>query len=84
MQDSEKNRLLKEFGAFLKHRRIKVLKEVNLLQFSYSSNLDNSKLRKIERGEVDFRMSTLIELVKTYKLTDKQLFGYKFVFEDNM
>ncbi len=84
MQDSEKNRLLKEFGAHLKNRRINVLKEQNLLQFSYSSKLDNSKLRKIERGEVDFRMSTLIELVKTYKLTDKQFFGCKFEFDDNM
>ena len=65
------------FGAFLKKHREEVLHEKNLLNFSYSSKLDNSKLAKIEKGEVDIRFSTLIEIAETYKLTDKDILGFK-------
>ncbi len=68
----------KEFGAYLKKHRLEVLKETNLLDFSYSSTLDNSKLAKIEKGEVDFRFETLQEIAKTYKLTSKDILGFKF------
>lgn len=68
----------KLFGAYLKKHREEVLNEKNLLAFSYSSKLDNSKLRKIERGEIDFQFETLIELAKTYKLTSKDILGFKF------
>jgi predicted transcriptional regulator len=68
----------KEFGAYLKRHRLEVLKETNLLDFSYSSTLDNSKLGKIEKGEVDFRFDTLIEVAKTCKLTSKDILGFKF------
>ncbi|MCH5597956.1 hypothetical protein [Niabella ginsengisoli] len=53
------------------------MKEKNLLAFSYSSELDNSKLRKIERGEIDIQFSTLIEIAKTYKLTAKNILGFR-------
>ncbi|MBX2920690.1 MAG: hypothetical protein KF746_00760 [Chitinophagaceae bacterium] len=65
------------FGAYLKKHREEVLQEKNLLSFSYSSKLDNSKLAKIEKGEVDIRFSTLIEIAETYKLTDKNILGFK-------
>lgn len=82
MQNEQKHKFLVEFGAYLKNRREKTLKEKNLLQFSYSSNLDNSKLAKIEKGEVDIQLSTLIEIAKTYKLTDKAILGFKFFTEE--
>jgi predicted transcriptional regulator len=72
----------KEFGAYLKRHRLEVLKETNLLDFSYSSTLDNSKLAKIEKGEVDFRFDTLIELARTYKLPIKEILGFKFQIVD--
>ncbi|GAB3363017.1 hypothetical protein GCM10027566_31250 [Arachidicoccus ginsenosidivorans] len=78
MQKEQKLKFLTEFGIYLKTRREKILKEKNLLQFSYSSNLDNSKLAKIEKGEVDIQFSTLIELAKAYKLSDKTILGFKF------
>lgn len=77
MQNPDKKTFLKEFGAYLKNRREKTLKETNLLQFSYSSSLDNSKLAKIEKGEIDIQLSTLIEIAKTYHLTDKTILGFK-------
>lgn len=72
----------KEFGAYLKKHRVEVLKEPNLLVFSYSSKLDNSKLGKIEKGEIDFQFETLLEIAKTYKLTSKDILGFKFEIED--
>ncbi len=77
MATKSKSNALKEFGSYLKKHRIEVLKEKNLLSFSYSSNLDNSKLGKIEKGEIDMQFETLIEVAKTYKLLDKGLFGFK-------
>lgn len=67
-----------EFGAFLKKHRLEVLKAENLLEFSYNSNLDNSKLAKIEKGEIDFRFETLIEIARTYKLPEKVILGFRF------
>jgi transcriptional regulator with XRE-family HTH domain len=65
-----------KFGAYLKKHREDILKEKNLLNFSYSSKFDNSKLAKIEKGEIDIQFDTLIEIAKTYKLVDKGLFGF--------
>ncbi|WP_114790441.1 hypothetical protein U0035_14285 [Niabella yanshanensis] len=77
MADDEILKIRKEFGAYLKKHREEVLKEKNLLAFSYNSELDNSKLGKIEKGEVDIQFSTLIEIAKTYKLSSKSILGFK-------
>ncbi|AYD46384.1 helix-turn-helix domain-containing protein [Arachidicoccus soli] len=82
MHNDQKNKFLVEFGAYLKNRREKTLKEDNLLQFSYLSNLDNSKLAKIEKGKIDIQFSTLIEIAKAYKLTDKAILGFKFISDE--
>jgi len=52
------------------------------LAFSYNSELDNSKLGKIEKGEVDIQFSTLIEIAKTYKLSSKSILGFKVLISD--
>ena len=65
-----------KFGAYLKKHREEVLKQKNLLHFSYTTNLDNSKLAKIEKGEVDIRLSTLLEIAEAYKLSAKGLLGF--------
>ncbi len=82
MDDNEKHRIRVAFGLYLKNRREKVLKEKNLLKFSYSSNLDNSKIAKIEKGDIDFRFETLLEIAKTYKLNDKAILGFKLKIEE--
>ena len=75
-------KIRKEFGAYLKKHREEVLKEKNLLAFSYNSELDNSKLGKIEKGEVDIQFSTLIEIAKTYRLSSKSILGFKVLTAD--
>jgi hypothetical protein len=82
MDEIRKHKIREAFGIYLKVRREKVLKEKNLLKFSYSSNLDNSKLGKIEKGEIDFQFDTLLEIAETYKLTDKAILGFKFAIEE--
>lgn len=77
MAIEETLQIRKEFGAYLKKHREEVLKEKNLLAFSYNSELDNSKLGKIEKGEIDIQFSTLIEIAKTYKLSSKSILGFK-------
>jgi len=81
MDEIQKKKIREAFGSHLKKRREKVLKEKNLLKFSYSSNLDNSKLAKIEKGEIDFQFDTLLEIAETYKLTDKAILGFKLAIE---
>ncbi|PVD49997.1 hypothetical protein DC498_22000 [Terrimonas sp.] len=78
MSKKSKQAILEDFGAFLKKHREDVLKEKNLLQFSYSTNFDNSKLAKIEKGEVDIRFKTLLEIFQAYKLSDTNIIGFKF------
>ena len=82
MAGKERPDIKKTFGAYLKRHREEVLKEKNLLVFSYSSNLDNSKLGKIEKGEIDFQFETLIEIARTYKLTSKAILGFKLEIEE--
>lgn len=56
-------------GIFLKNHRLNVLHEPNLLDFSYGSDFDNSKLAKIEKGEVDIKLTTFMKVLKAYKVS---------------
>jgi hypothetical protein len=76
MDNKKKDKIRKLFGSYLKTRREEVLKIKSVRQLSFSSNLDYSKLNKIEKGLVDFRFDTLIEISITYKLQPKQLFDF--------
>jgi len=82
MDEIVKKKNREAFGSYLKNRREKVLKEKNLLKFSYSSNFDNSKLAKIEKGEIDFQFDTLLEIAETYKLAGKTILGFKLIVEE--
>lgn len=81
MKKKSKKSIREQFGEYIKNHRESVLGEKNLLLFSYTSSLDNSKLGKIERGEIDIQFDTLVEVARTYKL-DKMLFGFKVIVED--
>ena len=83
MDSAKKEEIRKLLGAYLKKRREDFLKIRSVRELSFSSNLDQSKLTKIEKGLVDFRFDTLIELAITYKLTPKQLFNFSIDFWDD-
>jgi hypothetical protein len=53
MDSNKKENIRKLFGSYLKNRREKILKVESVRQLSFSSNLDPSKLTKIEKGLID-------------------------------
>ena len=76
MDSKKKEDIRKLFGAYLKNRREKFLKIKSVRQLSFHSNIDSSKLTKIEKGLIDIQFDTLMEVALTYKLTPKQLFNF--------
>ena len=84
MNLKRKREIRKLFGAHLKRHRETVLKIPSVRQLSFYSNLDQSKLTKVEKGQIDVRFDTLIELALTYKLTLTELldFNIDFWFQD--
>ena len=80
MDSTKKENIRKLFGSYLKNRREKILKIESVRQLSFSSNLDPSKLTKIEKGLIDIRFDTLMEVALTYKLNPKQLFNFTIEF----
>jgi len=77
MNAKRKIEIRKLFGAYLKKHRETVLKIESVRQLSFSSNLDQSKLTKIEKGQIDIRFDTLIEVAITYKLLLSDIFRFK-------
>jgi len=80
MNIRKKQKIRKLFGSYLKSRREDVLEIKSVRQLSFTSNLDYSKLNKIEKGLVDVRFDTLIELALTYKLSLNQLLNFEIDF----
>ena len=80
MDTKKKKEVRKLFGAYLKKRRVDYLKIDSVRQLSFTSNLDQSKLSKIEKGQVDIRFDTLMEIALTYKLKPNQLFDFPISF----
>ena len=80
MIDKKKKEIRRLFGAYLKNRRESVLKISSVRQLSFSSNLDSSKLNKIEKGLLDFRFDTLLEIAITYKLKPQEIFNFSIPF----
>lgn len=80
MDAKKKKEIRKLFGEYLKKRREEYLKVDSVRQLSFSSNLDQSKLSKIEKGQIDFRFDTLLEIAITYKLRPKQLLDFPISF----
>ena len=80
MDAKKKKEIRKLFGAYLKKRREEHLNIDSVRQLSFTSNLDQSKLSKIEKGQIDLRFDTLMEIALTYKLKPKQLFDFPIIF----
>lgn len=78
MDASRKKDILKRFGAYLRHRREKVLRVPSVRQLATDSNLDHSKLSKIEKGMINMRFDTLLELAIAYKMHPRELFQFPF------
>ena len=62
-----------------KYRKILGLSYRELAQ---KCDVDHSNISKIEKGEVDLRISTIQELAKGLRISPKELFDFEFDFED--
>jgi len=75
-----KKEIRKLLGAYLKRHREEVLKIESVRQLSFSSNLDQSKLSKVEKGNIDIRIDTIVEIALTYRLKLKDIFNFEIEF----
>ena len=80
MDTKTKEAIRKEFGEYLQKHREKVLKIKSVRELSFTSTIDNSKLSKIENGQVNFGFDILLEIAVTYKLTQKDILGFTIKF----
>lgn len=76
METVRKKEIREAFGEYLKRQREEVLKIKSVRQLSFDSNIDSSKLTKIEKGLINIEFDTLIEVAITYKIEKKKLFGF--------
>jgi hypothetical protein len=76
MDSKTKEEIRKQFGEYLQQHRENVLKIKSVRELSFNSNIDNSKLSKIEKGQVNFGFDNLLEIAVTYKLTQKDVLGF--------
>ena len=76
METKTNEEIRKEFGEYLQMHREKVLKIKSVRELSFTSNIDNSKLSKIEKGQVNFGFDNLLEIAITYKLSHERILGF--------
>ena len=76
MDTTTKEEIRKQFGEYLQKHRENVLKIKSVRELSFSSNIDNSKLSKIEKGQINFGFDILLEIAITYKLAHKDVLGF--------
>lgn len=68
------------FGKKLKE--IRTLKKLSYRQLDALTSLDHSYISKIEKGDINVTLDTVLELAKGLKVTTKELFDFEFYFED--
>jgi predicted transcriptional regulator len=76
MDTKTKEQIRRQFGEYLQRHRENVLKIKSVRELSFTSNIDNSKLSKIEKGQVNFGFDNLLEIAVTYRLTQKEVLGF--------
>jgi transcriptional regulator with XRE-family HTH domain len=75
VKDTDKKKL-KILGANIK--RLREAKQLSLRELSYSCNIDNSKISKIEKGHVNITFTTIMQLAEALEITPSQLLNTNF------
>lgn len=63
--------ILKKFG--LKVRKLRQDKGLSLNMFAYENDLSKASVSKIERGIIDFRFSTLLQIANALEISLSEL-----------
>jgi transcriptional regulator with XRE-family HTH domain len=62
---------LKKLGANIK--RLREMKNLSLRQLSYACDIDNSKISKIEKGQINITFTTILQLAKALEISPSEL-----------
>lgn len=74
MKAGDDNEILKEFGNNLK--KIRKRKGFSLRALSYECSIDFSDIGKIERGETNATLLTIMQLAKALNVPAEELFRW--------
>jgi transcriptional regulator with XRE-family HTH domain len=75
VKDSDKKNL-KLLGANIK--RLREAKHLSLRDLSYACNIDNSKISKIEKGQVNITFTTLLQIANALEIHPSELLNTNF------
>ena len=76
MSKELKQQFQTSFGKQLE--KFRVLQGLSYRQLAQRCDLDHSVISKIEKGEVNIQIGTVMELAKGLKVHPKDLFDFKF------
>jgi len=65
---------LKKFGSHL--NRLRRARNLSLRELSYACNIDNSKISKIEKGQVNITFTTLLQLAEALEMSLSELMTF--------
>jgi transcriptional regulator with XRE-family HTH domain len=67
---------LKKLGANIK--RLREAKGLSFRELSYACDIDNSKISKIEKGQVNITFTTILQLAKALEVQPNELLKTEF------
>ncbi|MEO6508798.1 MAG: helix-turn-helix transcriptional regulator [Patescibacteria group bacterium] len=67
---------LKILGANIK--RLRETKNLSLRELSYACDIDNSKISKIEKGQINITFTTLLQLANALEIHPSEILNAKF------
>lgn len=62
---------LKKLGAKIKSLRVS--KNLSLRELSYACDIDNSKISKIEKGQINITFTTILQLANALEVAPSEL-----------
>jgi transcriptional regulator with XRE-family HTH domain len=67
---------LKILGANIK--RLREAKKLSLREMSYACNIDNSKISKIENGQINITFTTILQIAAALEILPSEILNAKF------
>jgi transcriptional regulator with XRE-family HTH domain len=75
IRESDKKNL-KLLGANI--RRLREAKKLSLREMSYACNIDNSKISKIENGQINITFTTILQIASALEIHPSEIVNTKF------
>lgn len=67
---------LKKLGTTIK--KLRESNNLSLRELSYACDIDNSKISKIEKGQINITFTTILQLAKALDISPSELFQTDF------